>query len=135
MIYFILLIVVILEAVEDGLWEKSHKKWSKRVEALYKIILLVMVAFYPFSIQQTTDWTSRWMVFKMMFEIGLLWASIRAYMFDPIMHLISGFETDHPGVTSPIWDNIMKRLPGWKTWVWRAFWLGFSIFWYLIAVR
>lgn len=135
MIYLILLLIVILEAVEDGLWEIGQKKWSKRVEGIYKVILILMAAFYTFNLLPSNGWTMTWMKIKMMLEICLLWASIRSYIFDPIMHVIAGFSTDYVGITSPLWNKIMKILGGWKTWVWRGFWLGFSIFWYIIAVR
>ena len=132
MLYLLLSLIVILEAVEDGHWERSYKTWSKRSEGLYKVLLLLIPVFLTIDILTTH---STWDTMKYMFTIGLLWASIRAYLFDPMMHLISGFKQDHPGITSPLWDRIMKRLPGWKTWVWRGFWLGFSVFWYVVAVK
>lgn len=134
MIYFILLIVVILEAVEDGLREKGKKTWSKRTEGFYKVLLIYVPCFFTIDLWEVHSWTQFVATAHYLFVVLILWIFIRTYLFDPVMHLISGWSVNTVGITSPLYDKIMKNLPGWKTWVWRGFWLFLSIFWYYKAV-
>jgi hypothetical protein len=135
MMYILLTIIVILEAVEDGLREEGKKKWSKRIEGLYKLLFFLIPCFMTRDVLRVYDWNGFLGVANYSFVLLVLWASIRAYLFDPIMHVLSGWDINTIGITSPLWDDIMKKLPGWKVWVWRIFWLAFSIFWYYKAVK
>ena len=145
MIYNLIFIIVILEAIEDGLFYKGFKAWAKRVEVLYKIMMIGLFMFvtvdlwpgYAFGEWKLIkeNWQHFQILMKYWFVLVVLWAFIRAAFFDPIMHLISGFDQDHIGKTSPLWNKLMKYLSGWKVWVFRGAFLGLSIFWYLLAVK
>ena len=145
MLYYLIFIIVILEAMEDGLFFKGHKSWAKRVEVLYKILMFGIFMFvtvdllpgYAFGEWNVikANWHHFQILLKYWFVLVVLWAFIRAAFFDPIMHLISGFDQDMVGKTSPVWNWIMKYLSGWKVWVFRGGFLGLSIFWYLMAVK
>lgn len=132
MIYWIFIIIVALEAIEDGLWERGHKKWSKRSEGVYKVLLLLLPCLFTVDFLRIHTF---WEKANYIFVIAVLWASIRAFLFDPIMHLISGYDQDHVGITSPVWDKIMTRLSDWRVWIFRGAFIAFSIFWYYKAVK
>lgn len=145
MLYYLILLIVILEAIEDGLFFRGHKAWAKRVELLYKLMLFgawmfMTVDLFPgYTFHELKIILANkqhfWILMKYWFVVVVLWAFIRATFFDPIMHLISGFDQDHVGLTSPLWNKLMNYLNDWKVWVFRGAFLALSFFWYILAVK
>jgi len=145
MLYNLILIIVILEAIEDGLFKNGKKKFAKAVEVFYKILMIglwmfITVDLFPgYTFHELKIILANkhhfWILVKYWFVLVVLWAFIRAAFFDPIMHLISGFDQDHTGTTAVFWPKLTKYFKGWKIWVFRGAFLGLSIFWFILAVK
>ena len=139
MIYLTLLIIILLQSVSDGLRERSLKKWSKRLEHLSIGLFFVL----PLAVFKDISWIyflsggakeSLWIIVQVWFCITVLYLFIRAYLFDPVVHTVSGWKINTVGTTSPLWDKLMGRLHSWQFWVMRGFFLALSIFWYYKAI-
>ena len=131
MIYIILFLIVLSQALEDGLRDRGLTTWSKRIEHFDRIpLMFILPVFYTLSVSDR----SVSMAALYLFVIVVLYASIRAFLFDPVMHLVAGYPVNQVGSTSPVWDSITGRLRTWQFWVLRAAALGFSIFWFYKCV-
>lgn len=115
--YALCLGIIIFQALEDGLRERKLKTLSKASEIGYIALFFLLMGIIPQSIENAL-------------QTLVLYLTIRAYLFDPVMHLTASYPVNYVGVTSPGWDHLMKRLKGWQFWVFRVFFLGFSLFWY-----
>ena len=123
MIYLSITIIILLQAVSDGLREMKQKRWAKTLEHASIIALFFIPMLYKVH------------ELAMYFNIFLLYVFIRAYLFDPVMHFVSGWHPNFVGTTSPWWDKLMARMNSWQFWVFRAFFLALSIFWYIVAIK
>ena len=135
MIYLILLLVTILRAVEDGLWERKLKTWSKYTEPVYLLSMIFLAAFYRHTILQFHSWPMAFENIKYLTTVAVLMVFINIAFFDVIMHLVSGWKANYVGTTSPGWDDLMKRFENWQFWVFRLSFLALSLFWYFMVVK
>lgn len=121
--YIIIVLIILLQAFSDGIRTRGKKKLSKWFEHISIILFFILPT--TFKMLDT----------MYIFNIAILYLWIRIYLFDPIVHLVSGYPINFVGNTSPGgWDQLMSRLKTWQFWVMRTVFLTLSIFWYYKAV-
>lgn len=136
MMYWLFFIIIIFEAVADGLMKQNNKVWSKRLEHFSIVLFFLMFPFTTVTINPISEF--KWYYIRESLEYPIIliiqYVTIRWYLFDFINSKTAGWAANFVGTTSPLYDNLLGRLKNWQFWVFKSVGLIASLFWYFVVL-
>lgn len=117
MILIVYILLIILSALTDALFDFGLKDWSKIIECFFIIGLFIIPIKY-----KRIDW-------RYLLKLGLIFLFLRIALFDVSYNIFRGLELNFIGSTSP-WDDFLIRLKSWQFWFMRGFFMFLALILY-----